>query len=77
MQSRKIVATFAILKKFKVLFENKTSIPPKKPQNLNVLRILTFPVAFYGKFAIFWWKKTLRSEPANIVFARAQLTNIG
>ena len=64
------------MKNFKV-FSKKTPIFPKKPQILNVLRNLTFAVSFYGKFSSIWFKKIPRSEQPNIVFARAQLANIG
>ena len=52
--SRKNLPHAAILKNFKIFFRKKVSIFPKKNQILNVLRIRSIPVAFYGKFATIW-----------------------
>ena len=46
-------ATFSDFEKIQGFSRKKTSIFPKNPQILNVLRTLTIPVAFYGKFATF------------------------
>ena len=51
-----------ILKKSKKI-SKKTSIFSIKTQNLNVLRIVIFPIAFYCQFATNWWKNsTLRTS---------------
>ena len=75
--SRKNLPRLAILKNFKNFFQ-KTHLFFQKTQILNVLRILSFPVAFYGKFATIQWKKihVQTREPTSFL-ARAQLANIG
>ena len=62
--SRKNLPPVAILKNSKIFFKKKPIYFSKKPQFLNVLRILSISVAFYGKFATMWWKNnfTFRSE---------------
>ena len=47
----------AILKKFKIFFPKNPFVFSQKPKILNVLKNLTIPVAFYGKFAKIQCKK--------------------
>ena len=55
----------SILKK--KIFQKNPSIFPKKSQFLNVSRILTISVAFYGKFATIWSKNNFTFSSVNIL----------
>ena len=48
-----------ILEKTQFFFQKTHLFFQKKTQIFNVLRNLTIPVAFYGKFALIWGKKLL------------------
>ena len=56
-------------RKFQVFFRKKRLFFQKKPHILNVLtNILSFPVAFYGKFVRVWWKKfDVQNEPTSFL----------
>ena len=61
--SRKKFPHVAILKNFKIFFEKKfIYFSEKKPtfECFEVLRNLSIPIAFYGKFATIWWKSYFR-----------------
>ena len=52
MPSGKHLLRLAILKSFKVFFREKIHLfSQRKPQVLNVLRILIIPVTFYSELA--------------------------
>ena len=59
--SRATLKPLSILKKKSSFFLKKPIYFSKKSQILNVLRILTIPVAFYSKFPTIWSKKNSRS----------------
>ena len=54
--AQQVCHLYRFLKEFQFFLSNSPGIFPRKPQMLNILRILTIPVALNGKIATIWSK---------------------